>query len=113
MLLEKLSFFWNPLSYEAKWGFRDAASNKMRVLMGIIGVAGGMMLITAGLGMPQSINHLVNKAYTEDFTYHQRINTSDSAFLEESFGQEVQILPTRFAPDDGYNRLLMSLSCIS
>ncbi|WP_373193575.1 ABC transporter permease [Enterococcus sp. RIT-PI-f] len=107
LLLEKLSFFWNPLSYEAKWGFRDAASNKMRVLMGIIGVAGGMMLITAGLGMPQSINHLVNKAYTEDFTYHQRINTSDSAFLEESFGQEVQILPTRFAPDDGYNRLLM------
>ena len=35
--------------------------------MGIVGVAGGMMLTIAGIGMPQSMNHLINKTYNNNF----------------------------------------------
>lgn len=35
--------------------------------MGIVGVAGSMMLLIAGVGMPISMNHLVDKAYNTDF----------------------------------------------
>ncbi|KPG69749.1 ABC transporter permease [Enterococcus sp. RIT-PI-f] len=106
--LERSDYIWSKLNYENRWGIRDAAINKIRILMGIIGVAGGMMLITAGLGMPTSINYLVEKAYTQDFTYEQRINTSNYRTLKsELFGQWIQTIPSRFSPDDGYNRLLM------
>lgn len=107
-VLEKSEKIWEKVSYESRWGIRDASMNKTRILMGIIGVAGGMMLIMAGLGMPESIQTLVDKAYQEDFTYDYRLNTNQMDLLEESFeGQAVQILPARYSPDDGHNRLLM------
>lgn len=107
-VLEKSETFWGRLSYESRWGIRDASINKTRILMGIVGVSGGMMLIMAGLGMPESIQTLIDKAYHEDFTYHYRLNTNQMDLLEESFkGQSVQILPARYSPDDGHNRLLM------
>lgn len=55
IILERMPFLWNALSFENRWAFRDAAINRVRMLMGIIGVAGGMMLLTAGFGMPESI----------------------------------------------------------
>ncbi|WP_207694323.1 hypothetical protein DOK67_0000906 [Enterococcus sp. DIV0212c] len=111
IILEKIPFLWNALSFENRWAFRDAAINKVRMLMGIIGVAGGMMLLTAGFGMPESINHLVDKAYNQDFTYDKRLETTNFEELKKEFnGQSVQILPARYTPDDGYNRLLIIIS---
>ena len=111
IILEKMPFLWNALSFENRWAFRDAAINRVRMLMGIIGVAGGMMLLTAGFGMPESINHLVDKAYNQDFTYDRRLETTNFDALNDEFdGQSVQILPARYTPDDGYNRLLIIIS---
>ncbi|MEI5993898.1 ABC transporter permease [Candidatus Enterococcus mansonii] len=111
IILEKVPFLWNALSFENRWAFRDAAINRVRMIMGIIGVAGGMMLLTAGFGMPESINHLVDKAYNQDFTYDKRLETTNFEALNDEFkGQSVQILPARYTPDDGYNRLLTIIS---
>lgn len=108
ILLEKIPFVWNRFSFENRWALRDASINKVRLLMGIVGVAGGMMLLTAGFGMPESINHLVDKAYNKDFTYDKRLDAANFSALKKEFdGQSVQILPARFTPDDGYNRLLI------
>jgi len=41
--------FWRKMSYGGRWAWRDGSSNPIRVLMGTIGVAGGMMLLIAGL----------------------------------------------------------------
>ena len=41
--------------------------------MGIVGVAGSMMLLIAGVGMPISMNYLVDKAYNTDFLYAKRL----------------------------------------
>jgi putative ABC transport system permease protein len=108
IMLEKFPLLWERFSFENRWALRDGSINKVRMLMGIIGVAGGMMLLTAGFGMPESINHLVDKAYNEDFTYDRRLDaTNFEALKKEVDGQSVQLLPARFTPDDGYNRLLI------
>jgi putative ABC transport system permease protein len=107
---EKL-IWWQKISFGNRWALRDATINRVRFFMGVIGVAGGMMLLIAGFGMPESINTLVSKAYEEDFTYDRRIQTPDYPVIKNTDkGQWVQIMPARFHPDDGYNRLLMVIS---
>lgn len=111
ILLEKIPG-WNKISFGNRWALRDVTLNRVRFLMGIVGVAGGMMLLLAGFGMPESINTLVDKAYTEDFTYDRRIYTPDYQTLKEQadIGQWVQLSSAHFQPDDGYNHLLMVIS---
>lgn len=77
LFLEKVPLFWNRISDETKWAIRDAFINRVRVLMGIVGVAGSMMLLIAGVGMPISMNHLVDKAYNTDFLYAKRLTVAN------------------------------------
>lgn len=111
ILLEKISFLWKKYPMEIRWAIRDAMIHKIRIMMGIVGVAGGMMLLIAGFGMPSSIRHLVEKAYENDFNYHSRIEVlGNTKVKKQPQEQWVQISQARFQPDDGYNRLLIILS---
>ena len=110
ILLEKFPG-WKKLNFGNRWALRDITINRARFFMGVIGVAGGMMLLTAGFGMPESIRTLVSKAYNEDFSYDRRIHTPDYQKITTiSDGQWVQLSPAHFKPDDGYNRLLIVIS---
>lgn len=111
ILLEKIKSLWRNISDEAKWAIRDAFTHRIRILMGIIGVAGSMMLLIAGIGMPISMNHLVDKAYNKDFSYAKRLTVSDYESANKAYkGQWVQINQAHFSKDDGYNRLLIIIS---
>src|SRR3712207_366199 len=111
ILLEKIKPLWRNISDEAKWAIRDAFTHRIRILMGIIGVAGSMMLLIAGIGMPISMNHLVDKAYNKDFSYAKRLTVSDYESANKAYkGQWVQINQAHFSKDDGYNRLLIIIS---
>lgn len=111
VFIEKISFLWSKFSDETKWAVRDAFINRVRILMGIIGVSGSMMLLIAGIGMPISMNHLVGKAYNEDFSYSKRLTVSDYELANKTYdGQWVQISQAHFSNDDGYNRLLIVIS---
>ena len=111
IFLEKINLLWRKVSYESKWAIRDAFINRVRVLMGVIGVSGSMMLLIAGVGMPISMNHLVDKAYNEDFSYSRRLTVSDYDLANKTYdGQWVQISQAHFSKDDGYNRLLIVVS---
>ena len=106
--MERFSSIWQRISYPSRWAIRDASFNRIRVLMGIVGVAGSMMLLIAGIGMPVSMNHLVDKAYNEDFSYSKRLTVADYTSSKSRYGgQGVQISQAHFNPDDGYNRLLI------
>lgn len=110
IFFERIHVVWNTLKIENRWAIRDASINKVRLFMGIVGVAGSMMLLIAGFGMPQSINHLVDKAYNNDFTYEYRLGTTNYEKVKDEYeGQWVQITQARYSPDDGYNRLLIVL----
>lgn len=111
VFIEKISLLWNKFSDETKWAVRDAFINRVRVLMGVIGVSGSMMLLIAGIGMPISMNHLVDKAYNEDFSYSKRLTISNYELADKTYnGQWVQINQAHFSKDDGYNRLLIIIS---
>lgn len=111
VFLEKLPLLWNRISDESKWAIRDAFINRVRVLMGIVGVAGSMMLLIAGVGMPISMNHLVDKAYNTDFSYAKRLTVANYNQAAKTYqGQGVQINRAHFSKDDGYNRLLIIVS---
>ncbi|NMD38222.1 MAG: ABC transporter permease, partial [Christensenellaceae bacterium] len=55
--LERIGYIWSKLPLGIKWTLRDNRRNKIRFLMGVIGVVGGMVLMIAGLGVTQSIEH--------------------------------------------------------
>lgn len=110
IFIEHWKWLWTHIPYAGRWAIRDVFINRTRTLMGIIGVAGGMMLMIAGVGMPQSMNHLVDKAYTQDFAYDKRLTVNSYSQYSTEHPQAkqwVQLSPAHFTPDDGYNRLLV------
>ena len=109
--LEKINKLWKKIKFEKRWAIRDAAANRVRLIMGIVGVTGGMMLLIVGFGSPDSIFRLVDKAYTEDFSYDKRLEVKNYEEAKDDYeGQWLQILQARYSPDDGYNRLLIIIS---
>lgn len=107
--LERFSF-WPKIKYAHRWAIRDTSSHKTRLFMGIIGVTGGMMLMFAGLGMPNSLNHLIDKTYTTDYTYNQRITTASYPLLKsENLQQWLQVSEGYYPKNEGYSRLFIVL----
>lgn len=60
---------WNRLGYNTKWMIRDIFQNKIRWIMSIIGIAGSMVLMMAGLGFQDSINYSNDYVYNDQYTY--------------------------------------------
>ncbi|MGN0453156.1 MAG: FtsX-like permease family protein [Ruminococcus sp.] len=69
ILLERVGFIWNRMSFFAKVTARNIFRYKARFLMTVIGVAGCTALIFAGLGLQKSINDIVHKQFEEIFVY--------------------------------------------
>lgn len=69
MCLEKSDFIWNKISYYWRWVLRDIYRNKIRFIMGVIGVMGGMVLLVAGLGGQQSIYKSNDFVFENQFKY--------------------------------------------
>lgn len=67
--LERLGCIWSKLPNGLKWTLRDNRRNKVRFLMGIVGVLGGMTLIIAGLGVTQTIEYANKYIYKEQAKY--------------------------------------------
>ena len=57
------SKLWRRLSYQTKRMIRDNLQNIVRWIISIIGIAGSMVLMMAGLGFRDSIN------YSNDYVY--------------------------------------------
>lgn len=113
IFLEKASFLWGKLTFGSRWAWRDGLGNPVRILMGIIGVIGSMMLLMAGLGMPDSMNGQIDDSFGRDFTYTAQLtvnplNTDEenAELYQELGGQWIQRLTARTMPDDGVDRVL-------
>lgn len=75
MWLEKSNFLWSKISYYWRWVLRDISRNKVRFIMGVIGVMGGMVLLVAGLGGQQSIYK------SNDFVFENQFNYDTKAII--------------------------------
>lgn len=56
-------------SYAVKWVQRDIGRNKLRYIIGVIGVMGSMMLMIAGFGMSDSINASNSYVFSKQYSY--------------------------------------------
>lgn len=68
------SFLWKMLPFSTQWNFRDIARNKIRTLMGIIGIAGCAMIMIAAFSMSDSFDGIIDNQYKDVNTYTRQVN---------------------------------------
>ena len=69
LLIEKITFLWNALSFTSKITARNIFRYKARFLMTIAGIAGCAGLLIMGFGIKDSISDVLYIQNTEIFTY--------------------------------------------
>lgn len=69
------------VSFEWRWVIRDIKRNKIRYLMGVIGVIGSMVLMIAGFGIKNSID------FSNDYVYNKQYSYDYKAILNQ-YSQE-------------------------
>ena len=73
VLLERIGFLWNRLSFSYKVTFRNLFRYKKRMLMTVVGIAGCSALMVTGFGMYDSIRDIVGIQFGE--LYHYDLTT--------------------------------------
>ena len=103
--LEK-SRLWLMLDFSTQWNIRDVLRNKLRSIMGIMGVIGCSMLLICGFGCFDSINGLMDKMYGELMTAKNKIVLSAKAdysyaydICERYKGQMIEETSVEFVSD--------------
>lgn len=73
ILLERIHFIWNKLSFTQKVTFRNMFRYKKRFLMTIIGISGATALTLVGFGVDDSTSELVPLQYGEIYNYQMNV----------------------------------------
>lgn len=101
------SRLWLMLDFSTQWNIRDVLRNKIRSIMGIMGVMGCSMLLVCGFGCFDSVNGLVDKLYGELMTAKNKIVLSADADYDYAYdlasdykGQMVQEISVEFVSDN-------------
>ncbi len=73
VLLEKISFIWNHLSFSNKITVRNLMRYKKRGIVTIIGIAGCSALLLCGFGIRDAIIDIGNMQYQETFKFNAMV----------------------------------------
>ncbi|MEE0742592.1 MAG: FtsX-like permease family protein [Emergencia sp.] len=73
ILLERIPFIWNHLSFLYKVSFRNIFRYKKRFFMMVLGISGCTALLVTGLGVRDSIKNVVDYQYDEIEVYDYSI----------------------------------------
>lgn len=84
ILLERVGFIWNRLSFISKVTFRNIFRYKKRFLMTVLGIAGCTALTVTGFGIRDSIQMIVSGQYGELFKYDMEITASNDITEKET-----------------------------
>lgn len=105
VLLEKIGFIWNNLSFFGKVSGRNLFRYKRRMFMTVVGIAGCTALSLTGFGLKDSIGDIVDFQYNNINKYSGYIAIDDE--LQED---ELQIIYDElldYNPDTEYTRALI------
>ena len=83
-LIDK-SKFWNRLSFNFRWNWRDASRNNFRTIMAVIGVMGCVALLIAAFGMNDSMNELKSWEYDDISHFESKLLISNNATPNELY----------------------------
>lgn len=75
--------FLKNLSFSSKWNIRDMLRNKMRTIMGVVGVASSCMLIVCALGMLNSMNYFIDLQFEKIYNFDYKLNLMENLSDEE------------------------------
>lgn len=85
ILIERIGFIWNKLSFIGKVTVRNIFRYKKRFFMTVFGIAGCTALIVTGFGIKDSIKTIVDKQFGDIFKYNLTINIDkDTSKLEKN-----------------------------
>ncbi len=94
ILLERLGSFWRRLSFSQKVTMRNLFRYKKRFWMTVAGIAGCTALLVAGFGLNDSISQVVDRQFSQIFTYDLNLRFSadvtdgQRAAAAQSLGQD-------------------------
>jgi putative ABC transport system permease protein len=86
--LERIPFVWKNMRFLHKVTARNIFRFKKRMFMMLIGIAGCMALVLAGLGLRDSVNGLIGVQYGQILNYD--ISASFSRGISETFLDELE-----------------------
>lgn len=74
---------WNKFHFATKWNLRDLLRHKTRFLVTVIGILSCMVLMSAGLGMRDTLDSFMGKLENVTMNYTTKINFSENAENDE------------------------------
>lgn len=83
VLLEKIPFIWNKLSFTQKVTVRNMFRYKKKFLMTVIGICGCTALIVAGFGLKDSISGIMDFQYIDIYDYDMMIGLKSTLTEDE------------------------------
>ena len=83
VILEKIPFIWDRLSFTGKITARNLIRYKARALMTIIGVAGCTGLLVVGWGIKDSIKDIVTIQFGQIYNYDYTVNMEGDEHIDE------------------------------
>lgn len=99
ILLERIPWFWNTLSFTRKVSIRNLFRYKGRMFMTIIGVAGGVALMLTGFGISDSIEGIGDKQFKELYNY-EAVSVVDTDAEDEAVEEVDKALADMSITDD-------------
>ncbi|MBO7676162.1 MAG: FtsX-like permease family protein, partial [Erysipelotrichaceae bacterium] len=84
IMLEKIPFLWNMLSFTSKITARNIFRYKSRFLMTIFGIAGCSGLLILGFGIKDSVGDVLGIQYNELFRYDCLLYFTETDHIEEN-----------------------------
>ena len=91
ILLEKIPFFWNKISFANKITLRNIFRYKRRVVMTVVGIVSCTMILVSAFLIRDSITTVLDKQFKEIFTYDSMIYLDGSKLsyeLDDIFNDE-------------------------
>ena len=82
IVLESITPFWRGLSFSGKIVTRNLFRNKARMMMGLVGITGSTSLVLCSLGLTNSMNGMLDKAFDETMRYDMEIKLKTPVPLE-------------------------------
>ena len=83
ILLERVKFIWNRLTFTQKLTARNLFRYKSRFFMTVIGVGGCTALLLVGFGLTNAISAIGAKQFGEIYTYQATLTYKDTATASE------------------------------
>lgn len=92
ILLERIPFIWNHVSFIWKSTIRNLLRYKKKMLMTIFGICGCTALLIIGFGIKNSITAIVDRQYGELHVYNEVLTFENGMTAEQKDGVETSLL---------------------